>query len=166
MAGWWSEGRRDWSVRPTHGMTAAVSSFPAQVDARLLQSPPFLWDTFLREMLPRLLWEKGAQEKAPCPQINPPIWLMVLGRKLCPTVSLPPLVQPASQLLGLWDSPLADRESPWRWDSPHGSGQSPCRRALTRWPQSCPCPSPRSSGHGQPSLQAAQRRSNNNPPGS
>lgn len=45
-------------------------------------------------------------------------------------------------------------------------GQSPWRQALTRWPRSCPCPSPRSSGRGQPSLQAAPRHSNNNPPGS
>ena len=122
-----------------------------------LQTPPLLEDMFPWEKLPRLLWIEVAQEKAQSleVQISPPAWPRGLGRQLCPSfpASISSTWRPAGQLLGLWDSTPTD-------------GQSPRRLALTRWPQSCPCPSPRSSERGQPSLQAAQRHSNNNPPGS
>lgn len=129
-----------------------------------------------RDKLPRLLWVRGAQEKARRLQVhtNPPVWLdgpwqMVVPH--CFPASVGSTRWPASQLLGLGGSPPgnsapADGTVPLEMDSAPADGQSPWRPALTRWPQSCPCPSPHSSGRGQPSLQAAPRHSNNNPPGS
>lgn len=95
---------------------------------------------------------------------------VLLGRRLCPTASgLHWSNQVASQLCGSVRRQTGglpgDGQTP-ETDRFPAYGQSPWRQALTRWPRSCPCPSPRSSGRGQPSLQAAPRHSNNNPPGS
>ena len=169
---WLSDGERTREAA-VHSHTAhcGLSCAPAEVEPHLLPSPAFLQDAFVRVQLPRLLWVKRAQEKAQHlqVQISPPMRLDGPGEMALPRCFPPPSVQPGGQPvhhLGCEQSPcrqagpLEMGQLSWRWTV------SPWRQALTRWPQSCPCPSPRSSGRGRPSLQAAPRRSNNNPPGS
>lgn len=158
-------------ARPAHGMTEACP--PLLQKTQPLQSPPFLQDTLLREKLPRLLWVKGVQAEAQHQQVQTtlPPGRVVLRRQLCPTASrLHWSNQVASSYVGCASVRL-------QTGGFLGDGQTPEERqrpemdrfpetGLTRWPRSCPCPSPHSSGRGQPSLQAALRRSSNSPPGS
>lgn len=51
-----------------------------------------------------------------------------------------------------------------KWHGGHGGKWS--REKHTRWPRSCPPPSPHSNERGRPSVPEVQTRSNNNPPGS
>ena len=157
----------------------------AQGTAQLPASPPFLEESLHTSCCPGVC--KALPSSRTCPSVqsfpgccghrspgegsepggvNQPSGVArVLGRWLCPTISLLPSVQHESVTRAMGQSPCRWKV-PLEMDSVPTGGQSPWRRALTRWPQSCPCPSPRSSGHGQPWLQAALRRSNNNLPGS